>query len=434
MHKDRTRSHALPNDRTGGWTVFGLIVSVGLLGGLAAWSMKTSIDGAVIAPGMVGLETSRQVVQHLEGGIISEILVQEDERVARGQVLIELDRTQDQAELNAATSQLTTLTVRKARLAAELEQAKFPTANLSSLNGVEDIILAESRLFANRAASAQANTELLQARRKALEAQINGLLSQNLSLGADMELTQEELASITPLQQKGLLPITRVLEVRRNILNIEAGLSGNAAQIESLWSQIAEVDSELSSAEAARREQISADLAEVDQRLRELRERRVTLNDRLQRSRIVAPRDGKILNLAFHTQGGVVAPGQVLLEIVPVEENTVLMANIPVTEIDRVATGQEATVRLTAFNLNEAPELQGKIATVSADTLTDPATNIPYYSAEIAIEAAEFDRLGDLQLVPGMPADVMISTGERRVASYLTRPIYNAYSRTFRDE
>ncbi|MEX0364865.1 MAG: HlyD family type I secretion periplasmic adaptor subunit [Ruegeria sp.] len=434
MHKDSTRSHALPNDRTAGWTVFGLIVSVGLLGGLAAWSMKTSIDGAVIAPGMVGLETSRQVVQHLEGGIISEILVREDERVARGQVLVELDTTQDQAELNAATSQLTTLTVRQARLAAELEQVDFPSEQLSSLNGVEDIILAESRLFANRAASAQANTELLQARRKALEAQINGLLSQNLSLEADMELTQEELASITPLQQKGLLPITRVLEVRRNILNIEAGLSGNAAQIESLWSQIAEVDSELSSAEAARREQISADLAEVDQQLRELRERRVALNDRLRRSKVVAPRDGKILNLAFHTQGGVVAPGQVLLEIVPVEENTVLMANIPVTEIDRVATGQEATVRLTAFNLNEAPELQGKIATVSADTLTDPATNIPYYSAEIAIEAAEFDRLGDLQLVPGMPADVMISTGERRVSSYLTRPIYSAYSRTFRDE
>ncbi|WP_372572347.1 HlyD family type I secretion periplasmic adaptor subunit [Ruegeria jejuensis] len=426
----------VPAEGIGGWTFTGLALGVGLLAGLVVWSLNTRIDGAVVAPGMVGLETDRQVVQHLEGGIVANILVREDQAVTRGQVLLELDTTQDQTELNATASQIANLTVRRARLTAELDGAEFPPADLglAITETTRAIIAAEWRLFRNRSESRHAEAALLETRRQALAAQIDGLRSQSHSLTADMALTEEELTSVISLHDKGLVPVTRLLEVRRSKLDIDAGLSGNAAQIKSLQAQIAEVDSQLRSARATTAEEIAINLAETDQQLRELRERRASLWDRVQRSRVTAPGEGRILNLAVHTRGGVIAPGQPIMEIVPVQEDTILTANIPVTEIDRVMPGQEAIVRFTAFNLGQTPELQGQVRSVSADTLTDPATGNPYYSAEIMLSEAELARLGGQELVPGMPANVHITTGERLVASYLSRPLVDAFAETFRDE
>ncbi|KIC08962.1 hypothetical protein RA19_16795 [Leisingera sp. ANG-M1] len=425
-----------PTGSTRGWTLFGLAVSTAMLGGLLAWSLSTRIDGAVIAPGTVGLQTSRQVIQHLEGGILAGIRVRENQQVAAGQVLAELDTTQDQAELNAANSQFASLTLRQARLKAERAQSGTPdfSVPLPPVAGTADILAAETGLFEKRTASARAETALLQARRAALAAQISGLTSQNRALQADLALTRDELATIETLEAKGLVPVTRLLEVRRSILNLEAAISGNAAQTESLHAQIAEADSELTRNTARWQEEISVSLAETGQQLRELQEQRTSLQDRIRRSRITAPRAGRVLNLAFHTAGGVIAPGQPLLEIVPVQDETVLTASIRVTDIDRVAAGQPARVRLTAFSGNQTPELHGEVKTLSADTLTDPATGQPYYSAEITVAAAEWRRLGGQPLVPGMPADVMISTGERLAATYLTRPLQDAFSGAFRDD
>lgn len=436
MRKSGKNQNAAPEDRMTGWTFFGLIIGIGMLGGMAAWSLTTRIDGAVIAPGMVGLETDRQVIQHLEGGIIAEILVEEGQPVKRGQVLVELDTTRDQADLNATISQITTLTVRRARLLAELNQKSFPDAAQLQISatGIEDIVAAERQLFDTRAASVTANADLLRTRKQALVAQISGLESQSLSLEADLELTQEELVSIRSLHEKGLVPVTRLLDVRRNILNLDAGLSGNAAQTKSLRAQVIEIDSELASSMARRYEEIALNLTETEQSLRELKEQHITLKDQVRRSRIVAPHDGRILNLAFHTQGGIISPGQAVMEIVPVQEQLVLLANIPVTEIDRVTPGQSATVQLTAFNVNQTPELEGLVKSVSADTLIDPATNIPYYSAEIELTKAEIDRLDGQELLPGMPANVLITTGERLVASYISRPLRDSFSSAFRDE
>lgn len=427
---------ALPADRIGAWVMFGLLTGCAMLAGIGVWSLNTRVDGAVIAPGMVGLETDRQLVQHLEGGIVSEILVREDQPVRRGDTLITMDTTQDQAELNANASQLANLTIRRERLRAELGETGFDPdmPRIGASDTLYAIIAAERQLFDNRRAARAADAALLQTRRQALEAQIVGLQAQDASLTADRALTAEELQSIQHLHDKGLTPVSRLLEVRRRALEIEAGLSGNAAQVESLRAQIAEVDSQLDGARATLREELAVNLAEIDQQLRELHEIRTTLQDRVRRSRILAPRDGRILNLAAHTKGGVIAPGQTVMEIVPVQEKEVLLANVPVTEIDRIAPGMPATVRLTAFNRNRTPELEGRIRTVSADTLTDAATGVPYYSAEIELTAEERARLDGQELVPGMPVEVMISTGERLVVSYLSRPLSDAFSATFRDE
>lgn len=425
-----------PNARTRGWTLFGLMVSAGMLGGILAWSLHTRIDGAVIAPGKIGLETNRQVVQHLEGGILADIRVRDGQQVKRGQVLAELDTTRDQAELNAANSQIAALILQLARLDAERTQAEAPdfSAPLPQVEGLSDLIASETHLFKKRAASASAGTALLQARRAALAAQVAGFVSQSKALQADLELTREELTAVETLEAKGLVQITRLLEVRRSILNLEAAISGNAAQTQSLHAQIAEADSELASNAANRQEEISASAAETGQRLRELQEGRKALQDRIRRSRITAPFDGRVLNLAFHTTGGVIAPGQALLEIVPVQENAILTASVPIGDIDRVAIGQEARVLLTAFNGNRTPELLGQVKSVSADTLIEPTSGQPYYSAEITIASAEWDKLDGQSLVPGMPADVMISTGERSAASYLIRPLQDTFAATFRDD
>ncbi|WP_037306717.1 HlyD family type I secretion periplasmic adaptor subunit [Ruegeria halocynthiae] len=436
MSEPRTHAQTLPVDRIGGWSFFGIIIGVGMLAAMAAWSMNTRIDGAVIAPAMVGLETDRQRVQHLEGGIVSTIHVREDQTVHQGQLLVELDTTRDQAELNAVASQIANLSVRRARLIAERTGTAFPPKDLGVpvTDTVQSIIAAEQQLFDSRSESQAAQAALLETRKQSLDAQIEGLRNQNHSLVADMALTEEELKTVVQLHEKGLLPVTRVLQVRRSKLNLEAGLSGNDAQVNSLLAQVAETESELRGTQATLAESIAMELTEADQQLRELTERGISLQDRVRRSRILAPRDGRVLNLAVHTQGGVIGAGEAVMEIVPNEEKTVLLANVPVTEIDRVSPGLEAKVRLTAFNLGQTPELTGSVRSVSADTLTDPVTNVPYYSAEISLSESELAKLNNQELVPGMPASVHIATGERLVASYLSRPLKDAFALTFRDE
>ncbi|MDA7965352.1 HlyD family type I secretion periplasmic adaptor subunit [Ruegeria sp.] len=425
-----------PTDRIGLWVFFSLLIMSLAVGGLGYWSMTTRIDGAIIAPGMVALETDRQRVQHLEGGIIYEIHVSEDDAVQQGQILVTLDTTRDQAELNALTSQIALLSVRKARLQAELNGDDFlaRAAEFEETGNTREIFAGEAQLFESRAVAKRANIAQLETQKQALVAQVAGLRSQIKSQKANQELTQEELETVAGLHEKGLANVTRLLQVRRTALDLEAGLSLNVAQIDSVQAQIAEVESALVSSAATSREEVSAELTQISQQLREALERQTTAHDRIARSQILAPLDGRVLNLGFHTKGGVIAPGQAIMDIVPVAEQPVLMANIPVTEIDRVVPGQEARVRLTAFNYNQTPELDGSVKWVSADTISDPVTGAVYYSAEVEVSTDEFAKIQDKDLVPGMPVEIMVSTGERLVASYLSRPIRDAMSRTFRDE
>lgn len=425
-----------PADGIGKWVLLGTAIMGLMVGGLGYWSVATRIDGAIVAPGMVALETDRQTVQHLEGGIIYEIHVSEDDAVKQGQVLVSLDTTREQAELNALSSQIATLTVRKARLQAELANLDFLSfaSEFDHSEDIREIFESEAQLFESRAMAKAANIAQLETQKDALLAQVAGLRSQIKSQEANQRLTQEELETVSVLNDKGLANVTRLLQVRRAALDIEASLSTNTAQIDSVRAQIAEVESALISNAATSREEVSTELSDVSQRLREVLERKTTAQDRIARSQILAPLDGRVLNLGFHTKGGVVAPGQAIMDIVPVAEQPILMANIPVTEIDRVVPGQDARVRLTAFNFNQTPELNGSVKWVSADTLSDPATGAVYYSAEVEIQSEEFAKIEDNELVPGMPVEVLVSTGERLVISYLSRPIRDAMSKTFRDE
>ena len=425
-----------PADGIGKWVFYGTAIMGLMLGGLGYWSFATRIDGAIVAPGMVALETDRQTVQHLEGGIIYDIHVSEDDAVKQGQVLVSLDTTRDQADLNALSSQIATLTVRKARLQAELNEQDFLSAasGFDQNDDLREIFASEAQLFESRAMAKAANIAQLETQKAALLAQVAGLRSQIKSQKANQELTQEELQTVSVLNEKGLANVTRLLQVRRAALDIDASLSTSTAQIDSVQAQIAEVESVLISNAATSREEISTELSDVSQRLREALERQTTVQDRIARSKILAPLDGRVLNLGFHTKGGVVAPGQAIMDIVPVAEQPILMANIPVTEIDRIVPGQDARVRLTAFNFNQTPELNGSVKWVSADTISDPVSGAIYYSAEVEVQAEEFAKIDGNELVPGMPVEVLVSTGERLVISYLSRPIRDAMSKTFRDE
>lgn len=431
--------HRLPSDRMFGWIAFGGLLSLLMLGGIGTWSMFTKIDGAVIAPGLVAPEFNRKTVQHLEGGIVEKILVREGDYVETGQPLIRLGNTQDRSELDIVRDRLANLTARRARLQTELDGSDMihlpgSVAIRLGETKIGEIVSNEEQLFVARRDSRKANETLLERRAAALTAQIQGLKKQSASLREELKLTREETSTLEPLLKRRLVPVTRVLEVRRSLSRLQSQISGTEAQSQSLAAQVEENRAQLAQQMATFREDTAAQLASAQAEIHSLVEQKVAIDDRLKRRLIVAPQSGRVLNLGFHTTGGVITPGQSVMEIVPVDDRLVLLARVPVTEVERVFPDQSAIVRFTAFNRNTTPELQGTIESVSADTLIEPETGLPYYSAKVRLSETERAKLDGEELVAGMPAEVLISTGERLVASYLMRPLADSYSRTFRDE
>ena len=436
---DRSGAERPPPDRIGPWLVSGALIAVGMLGGIAAWAGTTAIDGAVVAPAQIVVETNRKTLQHLEGGIVREILVEDGDLVQAGDGLIRLDTTEDQAALVALDDRLADLAARQARLQAELIEsdtivwpetlgARTDEPRIAALMSVQE------QLFRFRQTARNANAQLLTKRAVALQARIEGLTNQQTALRRELALTTEEDKLLTPLQDRNLVPLPRLIEIRRNIARLESRLAEDASESVSLTAQIEEIWSERGQSEAQFRERAAAELIEVQGEIAKLEEQQAALRDRLRRREIRAPQTGRVFNLAIHTVGAVVASGEELMEIVPLDDDLILRARIPAAEVERVSTGLAATVRLTSFNRNTTPELTGTIETVSADANIDGESNDAFYSATVRLGPDQLARLDGQTLTPGMPAEVLILTGERLVASYITRPLADTYARAFRDE
>ncbi|WP_282607711.1 HlyD family type I secretion periplasmic adaptor subunit [Pelagibius sp. Alg239-R121] len=430
---------AVQADRMSGQIVFGLLVVVLMFGGIAGWTIGTKIDGAVVAPGMVAVESNRKTVQHLEGGIVGKIFVKEGDYAEAGQLLMRLDDTLSQANLSIVVNQQSDLTAQRARLTAELtgrDTIEYPRqlAERRAEAEVAEMMSAQDQLFAARGEARAAEAASVRQRIAAFSEQIKGLKQQGGSVAKELELSRNELIVLERLRKKELVPVTRVLELQRSIARLEGQRAGGRAQIASLKAQIHEAEAQIARADKDFREQVSRDLTTIQAQLYTLIEQRAAAEDRMERGEIRAPQSGRILDLRVHTKGGVIIAGEPIMNIIPSDDELVLMAQVPPSDVDRVSAGLDATIRLTAFNQDTTPEINGKVRNISADSVYDEANESSFYRTQISIPKAELSKISDLKLVPGMPAEILIKTGERQVISYLMKPLLDSFARTFRDD
>jgi HlyD family secretion protein len=418
----------------------GLAASFVLVFGLGAWSVLASIAGAVVAPGRLKVETNRQVVQHLEGGVVAEINVQDGDRVTAGDVLIRLDDTLLRAELAIVESQLFEALARIGRLEAEQEGATAIRFDAELLDRaathpeVAALVEGQRRLFDARTETMTREREQLRERQVQIREEIRGAEAQRDSLSIQLGFIAQELADQRALLEKGLTQTSRVLALERENARLTGQTGALTAQIAEARGRITEIDVQLTGREATRREEAITQLRDLRREEAELRERRLSGVERLSRLEIRAPRSGEVLGSTVSTVRAVIRAAEPIMYVVPTEEALIVESQIEVVNVDQVYPGQAARLRFSAFNQRTTPEIDGVVKRVSADALTEESSGRSFYVVEIAIAEAGMAALEGLTLVPGMPVEAFIQTGERTPLSYLLHPITEFFNRGLREE
>ncbi len=419
--------------------IAGLLVLLVAFGGFGLWAAFAPIDGAAVAPGVVAVESARKTIQHLDGGTVSEILVREGDRVAAGDIIIRLDDTQASAQLEIARGQYLSLRTQEARLIAERDdqpEIEFPDELLTAKDDprIREAITGEKRVFDARRKSLLGEQAVLKQRSEQLQEQIRGLTALADSKTKRINLYQEEIEGLNKLFAKGLGDKSRLREWERLSAELQGERGEHQSAIASARVQIGET--EIQAAQLKRRftSEVVTELRDVETKLADLRERMRALQQTLERTVVKAPVAGAVVGTSVHTIGGVIRPGEKILDIVPENESFIIEAQVQPVDIDRVSPGLEADLHMSAFNTRTTPVIPGKVLTVSADRLVDQATNRPYYLARIQVTPEGMSKLQGRTLQAGMPVDAMIKTGERTFFDYLIRPITDRLAHAFREE
>lgn len=424
---------------TRGATLFGLAVLALFVGGFGAWSALAPLSEAALGPGVIKAEGNRRTVQHLEGGIVRAILVRDGDRVRAGQVLMRLDDVQSGAQREALEAQALALMAQDARLSAELDDADaiaWPAALLARRDEprVADLIAGQTALFVSRRSAFLNSQAVLEARAEQHRASLASARGQIVSQERQTALIRDEMKGVEELLRLGLERRPRLLALQR----AEASLTGNR---EDLLGQIARAEAGLAETTAQMRADADARLAEAGREQRDVRARLVEVEEKLNQARdvaarrdILAPEDGVVLNLRHFTVGGVVKPGEAVLDIVPAQDRLIAEVLVQPGDIDTVHPGLEAELRLTAFKQRLAPYLRGRVEFVSADAVYDERLRADVYRAHVAIPEQELAKLGGAALTPGMPLEAMILVGERTFWQYMTQPLLDSFARAFREQ
>ena len=410
-----------------------------LVVGLAGWARTTELAGAVIANGVVVVDSNVKKVQHPTGGLIGELRVGNDELVQAGEVLVRLDDTQTKANLGVFTTNLDELYARQARQEAEKEGAdiiRFPDdllARGATDPAVAHILEAERKLFNFRAESREGQKAQLRERASQLREEVAGQGEQIEAKTKEIALIQEELKGVMELWQKQLVPYSRVTSLQRDEARLEGERGELTASKASSSGKIAEVALQIIQVDQDLRSKVAEELSDVRQKIAELSERKITAEDQLRHVDIRAPQTGRVHELAVHTVGGVISAGETLMLIVPENDTLSIEARVSPNDIDQVHPDQPVVLRFSAFNQRTTPQLNGTINWISPDLTQDQHTNTSYYTVRIRVSDAEIARLKGLHIIPGMPVETFIQTGERTVLSYLVKPLTDQIMRSFRE-
>lgn len=419
--------------------VVGLSVVFVLVCGVGGWASTTELAGALIAPGSVVVDSNVKKVQHPSGGVVGELRVRDGDRVKAGDVVVRLDETVTRANLAIVTKGLDELTARKARLIAErdgADQITFPPELLKRQNDPDtgSAIASEKKLFDLRRNARNGQRAQLRQRVVQLSEEAAGLAAQQAAKSREITLIERELVGVRDLFQKNLIQINRLTQLEREATRIDgergqitaaiAQSRGKQAEVEL---QILQIDSDLSS-------EVAKEMRDIDAKLGEYVERKVTAEDQLKRIDIRSPQDGTVFQSNVHTVGGVITAGDAIMLIVPEADRLTVEAKVNPQDIDQLQLGQPTLLRFTTFNQRTTPEIWGTVSRISADISTDQRTGMSYYTVRIALPHEEIARLGDVRLVPGMPVETFVQTGQRTVMSYLVKPLYDQITRAFREK
>jgi HlyD family secretion protein len=418
--------------------IVGLTVVLVLAGGLGGWAATQEISGALIAPGQIVVETNVKKVQHPTGGVVGELLARDGNKVRAGQILVRLDDTVTKANLAIVTKNLDAALARAARLTAEqrgLDKIVFPPqlTDRASDPDVANVMASETKLFEVRVNGRAGQKAQLRERITQLNEEIAGLTAQEKAKDQEIVLVQKELEGVRQLYDQRLVQISRLTTLERD----SARLNGERAQyiasraqakgkITETELQIIQVDKDVVS-------EVSKDLRETNDKIGEFVERKVTAEDQLRRVDIRAPQDGIVEQSSVHTVGGVITAGDTIMLIVPQTDDLQVEAKVNPQDIDKLQVGQKTLLRLSAFNQRTTPELNGLVSRVSPDVTTEQRTGQSYYTIRVSMPPEEIARLGDVKLIPGMPVEAFVQTGDRTMLSYLMKPLHDQLMRAFRE-
>lgn len=420
--------------------MLGLIAIVLLVGGLGVWAVTTTLSGAIVANGMIEVESNRQAVQHPDGGVVDEVLVREGDVVEAGQVLIRLDRQRLTSELSIIESQLFKLMAQRGLFEAERDGAAEITFDPELLAAVDrypeigEMLDSNRRLFAQRAENLASSIEQLGKRKAQIASQIEGLNAQYTALESQLALVEQELTGQVKLQEQGLAQLTRVLGLQREQASLLGSSGEIVASIAQSEGQITEIDIEIQKQQAQMREEAIAQLSQQEGNELELAERRRALLEQLNRLDIRAPVAGAVHELTVFGERSVIRPAEPILFIVPQDRPLIIAVQVETIHIDQVHVGQDVVLRFSAFDTRRTPEIWGRVISVSPDVIQDQRTGRTYYRARVEISEGETSKLPEGSvLVPGMPVQAYLRTGERSPAAYLLRPFIDYFTTAFRE-
>jgi len=438
MTKDNEKRPSEFPARVGPYMAGGFIVIVLLLGGVVIWAANTDIAGAVVTRGTVVVESNVKKVQHPTGGIVSKIYVKGGQEVAANQLLIRLDDTVTRANLQVVTQQLDELEMRAARLAAEQDEAielraPEPLQVRMVDPKISRVVSGEQALFRSRRESNAKQKQQLRERIAQLREETKGIEAQIAAKASEIDLIKKELEGLKDLETKQLVTTNRMVSLRREAARLGGERGQLVAAAAKAKGMISEVELKILETDQKFKTEVIDELRQVDSKQAELQEKRVAAQDQLKRVEIRAPRPGVVYQLAVHTVGGVINPSEPVMLIVPKGDALVIDARVAPDDIDRLHLEQPAMVRFATFNRRTTPELAGKVTRIDPDLIQDKVTGEQYFLTRIALADAEVKKLGPHKLVPGMPADVQIRTGERTALSYLMKPIEDQVAKAFRE-
>jgi epimerase transport system membrane fusion protein len=417
----------------------GYAIVLAIFGGLGGWSALAPIDSAALAPGVVTVQSYRKTVQHLEGGIVRRLNVREGQQVAAGDVLLELEGTQFQAEMDVLRIQQLALQSEEARLLAERDNAPavvYPeSADLPSDDPrVVEVRQGQDTLFFARRKAYAGEVSVLEQAVTQLEAQIEGLQSVIRSKRELLDSYSAEMKDLRGLLEDGFADRQKLRELERNTVEQQGEVAELLATSAAAEARINESRLRILQVEREFQTGVAAALGDVQAKLADINERLAGAADRVDRALIRAPVPGRVLELDVHTVGGVVAPGQPLMDIVPELESLVVEAQVSPLDIDRVQAGLPARLRFSGFKRSRVPEVMGTVTSVSADRIENPAAGTAYYLARVEIDPGQVDLLDGVELIPGMPVEAMINTGSRTLLGYLWEPVSESVTRSFRED